>query len=43
MLDEIAYDICGNEDFNNDMDSLIMRRIEECDRENKFQEEDNVL
>ena len=43
MLDEIAYEICGNEDFNNDMDSLIMRRIEECDRENKFEEEDNVL
>ena len=43
MLDEIAYDVCGNEEFNNDMDSLIMRRIEECDRENKFQEEENVL
>lgn len=43
MLDEIAYDVCGNEEFNNDMDSLIMRRIEECDRENKFEEEDNVL
>jgi len=36
MLDEIAYDVCGNEEFNNDMDSLIMRRIEECDRENKL-------
>jgi len=43
MLDEIAYDVCGNEEFNNDMDSLIMRRIEECDRENRFQEEENVL
>lgn len=38
MLGEIAYRVCGNEDFNNYMDSLIMDEIEECARENEIQD-----
>ena len=38
MLNDIAYNVCGNEDFNNHMDSLIMREIEECARENDIQD-----
>ena len=43
MLNDIAYNVCGNEDFNNHMDSLIMREIEECARENDIQDEEEEL
>lgn len=40
MLDDIAYRVCGNEDFNNYMDSLIMVEIEECAEENEIPKEE---
>lgn len=43
MLENIASEVCENEEFNNYIDSQIMQKIDESIFENKFNSEDITL